>query len=663
MPISLLQRTIVISFLFAAGMHTPAYSQTQNSSIPVESFFKNSQLSNVTFSPDGKTIAMLAAGANDRLVLATMDSTKLQPSVLAKYEKTDVISFQWVNNNRLVFSVGDRGIGDGERYTGSGLFAINKDGSDFRQIIETKAGMSSDGSKFRVLNIRHGFLDTSHIKDSNDIYVTRNAGNRANPALTLLKVNTLTGYNEAIPSPSNATGFMIDKSGELRVTTTSKDNLTGVHYKDPKSGEWRKLIEYDSVKQGGFTPEFLSPDGQLYVLSNNGKDTASIYRYDLNENKIDSMPVISSEGFDFSGSFKFNRSQNKLLGISYESDAYGTVWLDQKFKDLQKTIDSYLPNTTNIISVAETDESKLTLVRAFSDVHPGSYLIFNNETKKFTPIGDVKPEINSKQMSYQDFVKVKARDGLEIPTYITIPKESSGKNLPAVIMVHGGPYVRGGHWGWNPQTQFLASRGYVVIEPDFRGSTGYGNKLFKAGWKQWGLAMQDDVTDVTKWAIDKGYIDAKRICIAGASYGGYATLMGLIKEPNLYQCGISWVGVTDINYLFDVSWSDTAGTAWAKYGMPSMIGDQEKDAAQLNATSPVKQAHRLTKPLILAYGAADVRVPLVHGEKFMKAAPADAQIEWITYAEEGHGWRTLKNNVDFWTRVEKFLNKHTAANK
>jgi dipeptidyl aminopeptidase/acylaminoacyl peptidase len=264
-------------------------------------------------------------------------------------------------------------------------------------------------------------------------------------------------------------------------------------------------------------------------------------------------------------------------------------------------------------------------------------------------------------MSYKDFVRIKVRDGMEIPAYITLPKNSSGKNLPMVVMVHGGPYVRGGHWEWNRETQFLASRGYAVLEPDFRGSTGYGTKLFRAGWKQWGLAMQDDVTDATKWAIAQGYADPQRICIAGASYGGYATLMGLIKEPDLYRCGISWVGVTDINYLFDVTWSDTSGSAWTRYGMPLMIGDQTKDAEQLKATSPVTQAHRLTKPLILAYGAADRRVPLVHGEQFKKAAPKDAKIEWITYPNEGHGWRTLKNNVDFWTRAEKFLNENTAV--
>ncbi|MFZ6863968.1 alpha/beta hydrolase family protein [Undibacterium sp. Ji67W] len=589
-----------------------------------------------------------------------METNNLIPKVIAHYEKTDVVFFHWVNNKRLVFGVGDRTLGDAEVQTGNGLFAVNKDGSEFRQLIETSAALSSDGSKFRVLNIRHHFSDVSHVENSDSIFVIRNAGTRKTPSATLIKLNTIDGLAEAIPGPANASNFMIDQSGELRIAITSKENLTNVQYRDPQSNQWRSLIEFDPTKESGFTPQLITPDGQLYVNATNGENNSGIYRFDLEKNRLDPTPLISTKDFDFSGNLVYSKKQDKLIGIRYESDAYGTLWLSPYMVELQKTIDAALPNTTNIVSVPSRGENSFALVHAFSDVNPGTYLLFNTKSKKFIPIGDTRPSIDSKAMSYKDFVRIKVRDGMEIPAYLTIPKNTSGKNLPMVVMVHGGPYVRGGHWNWNPETQFLASRGYVVLEPDFRGSTGYGSQLFKAGWKQWGLAMQDDITDATKWAIAQGYADPNRICIAGASYGGYATLMGLIKEPDLYRCGISWVGVTDINYLFDVTWSDTAGTAWSRYGMPAMVGDQVKDAEQFKATSPVVQAQRLKRPLILAYGAADVRVPVVHGERFLKAAPDTAKIEWITYAEEGHGWRKLKNNVDFWTRVEKFLQENTA---
>ncbi|WP_229445500.1 S9 family peptidase [Massilia sp. Leaf139] len=226
------------------------------------------------------------------------------------------------------------------------------------------------------------------------------------------------------------------------------------------------------------------------------------------------------------------------------------------------------------------------------------------------------------------------------------------------------PYVRGTTWGWDPETQFLASRGYAVLEPEYRGSTGYGAAHFKAGWKQWGLAMQDDIADGARWAVAQGYGDPKRICIAGASYGGYATLMGLVNDPDLYKCGVDWVGVTDINLMYDGHWSFLSDLSdqWKQYGMPDLIGDQVKDALQLRATSPIQQAARITAPLLLAYGSNDRRVPIYHGRKFLDTVkPHNKQVEWIEYEDEGHGWRLAKNRIDFWTRVEKFLDKHIGS--
>ena len=276
-------------------------------------------------------------------------------------------------------------------------------------------------------------------------------------------------------------------------------------------------------------------------------------------------------------------------------------------------------------------------------------------------VGHSYPKIDPRRMATQKDVRYKARDGLSIPAMLTLPQGGAHKNLPLVVLVHGGPYVRGTQWGWNPETQFLASRGYAVLEPEFRGSTGYGRKHFRAGWKQWGLAMQDDIADGAKWAIAEGYADPKRICIAGASYGGYATLMGLVNDPGLFKCGIDWLGVTDIKLLYSGHWwysSDMSNT-WKQYGFPDLIGDPVKDAAQFKATSPIEQAARITQPLLLAYGGADKRVPLNHGKEFYAAVKrTNPDVEWVVYDEEGHGWRVPKNRIDFWTRVEKFLDRN-----
>jgi dipeptidyl aminopeptidase/acylaminoacyl peptidase len=198
----------------------------------------------------------------------------------------------------------------------------------------------------------------------------------------------------------------------------------------------------------------------------------------------------------------------------------------------------------------------------------------------------------------------------------------------------------------------------MVIEPEFRGSEGYGFKLFRAGWKQWGLAMQDDVADAVQWAVKQGWVDGKRVCIAGASYGGYATLMGLVRNGDLYQCGVAWVAVTDISLMYSIYWSDTSEEA-KNYSMPLLIGDPVADAAQFKQTSPLEQAAKVNKPLLLAYGGADVRVPIKHGSEFRDAVGrTNKDVQWVVYPEEGHGWRMLETEVDFWTRVEKFLGRY-----
>lgn len=251
---------------------------------------------------------------------------------------------------------------------------------------------------------------------------------------------------------------------------------------------------------------------------------------------------------------------------------------------------------------------------------------------------------------------------MSIPALLTLPRGVDAKKLPLVVLAHGGPYVRGVDWEWNRERQFIASRGYAVLEPDFRGSEGHGWKLFSGGFKQWGLAMQDDLADGVAELVKRGIVDKDKVCIAGASYGGYAVVMGLIRHPEVYRCGVSWVGVTDIDLMYSVGWSDTADSDWARYGMPKRVGDPEKDRAQLDATSALRQAGRLKLPLLMAYGLEDVRVPYEHGRRLRDALkPHNPNVEYLEYGGEGHGWRLPPTNIDFWTRVEKFLARHIGS--
>jgi len=653
--------------LLLAALALASARHAQAAPPPVGSFFANPAFNGAMLSPNGRYLAAFIGAGDQRDGLAVVDLNDLSAHMVAQFNDTDIGQAHWVNNERLLFSTVDKSVGRRDVRFGPGLFVVERDGKRFRQLAKRNNPFFQSGDGGRELLPWHTFmLDQPGAQDSDEVYVTdadiRGAGILA--ASDLLRLNTRTGLTHAVEHPGVARGWLLDQHGQPRLVETLDGNTEAIHYLDPATGQWRTLASFNAYTggAGGFDPLAFGPDGTLYVTARAGHDRSALYRYDLVHNKLSAQPIVTLDGFDFRGHLIV--SNDRLLGVRVHGDAEGTVWFDAGMKALQKTVDAILPGTINLITPARRPETPWMLVQAYSDKQPLRTLVFNTETKRMSEVGSLAPLIKPAEMGSRELVHYTARDGLDIPAWLTLPPGGHDKNLPMVVLVHGGPFMRGGSWNWNADAQFLATRGYAVLEPEFRGSVGFGEAHFRAGWKQWGLKMQDDIADGTRWAIAQGTADARRVCIAGASYGGYATLMGLINDPELYQCGIDWVGVTDIDLLYDSGWryASDLPQGWKQYGMPALIGDRVKDAAQLQATSPLRQAARVTQPLLLAYGGADVRVPLNHGLKFYDAVKAgNPRVEWIEYPEEGHGWALPKNRIDFWTRVEKFLDKNIGA--
>nr|WP_315395270.1 S9 family peptidase [uncultured Duganella sp.] len=636
---------------------------------PIAAFFGNPEFSGALLSPSGNYLAVRLGAKDHRDVLAVVTLEDNSVKAVGNFSDADIGSFDWVNDERLVFTATDRTVGQGDAQYAPGMYAVNRDGGKFIQLVN-RAGQpfitSGNASAIRgheLLPWNTYLLGQKNGQDSDFVYVVKREMQAPGQLdhVELERLNTLTGRYTSFKRPGASVAWLLDNNGEPRLTTTIDKGVSTIYYRDPaRDEEWRKLIEFNTYTggKGTFSPLAFGPDGTLYVVSHAGKDKSAVYTFDLAAGKIADEPLVKLDGYDFSGRLIFGK--NKLLGVRHLTDALGTTWLDNDMKAVQAKIDEMLPSTVNIVTLPSKAASPWVLVESYSDRSPPLVVLYNTDTRKMALVGNSHPQIDPRRMAEQSLVHYKARDGLDIPAWLTLP-QGSGKNLPLVVLVHGGPYVRGGSWGWNPDAQFLASRGYAVLEPEYRGSTGFGGKHFRAGWKQWGLKMQDDIADGARWAIAQGTVDPKRICIAGASYGGYATLMGLINDPGLYKCGIDWAGVTDINLLYDGHWNFTSDLpdGWKHYGMPALIGDQVKDAEQLKATSPLLRAAEIKQPLLLAYGGADMRVPLPHGTKFYKAVKAgNPNVEWIEYPEEGHGWALPKNRIDFWSHVEQFLDKN-----
>ena len=652
--------------LLAVPMAEAVSSPAPAAPPPIASFFSNPAFNGAMLSPNGRYLAAFTGARDRRDGLAVVDLTTMEAAMVAQFRDTDIGQARWVNNERLLFSTVDRTQGRRDVRFAPGVFAVNRDGKQFRQLAKrNEQFIRAGGDRDDMLPWHTFMLDQDGPQTGDDVYVT-DAGIIAPGILVsqdLVRVNTRNGLSRPVDHPGTAQDWLLDHQGEPRLVETLDQNIQKIQYLDPVTGAWRVLASFNAytANKNSFSPLAFGPDGSLYVVANGGQDLSALYQYDLKNNKL-GQRLVTLDGFDFQGHLVI--SNDKLLGVRVDGDAEGSVWFDPGMQALQQKIDARLPGLVNLVTPPKRPETPWVLVESYSDRQPRRFLVFNTETGKMSEVGNVAPAIKASAMGTRDLVQYTARDGLTIPAWLTLPPGSKDKNLPMVVLVHGGPFMRGDNWNWNANAQFLASRGYAVLEPEFRGSTGHGNAHFMAGWKQWGLKMQDDIADGTRWAIAQGTADAKRICIAGASYGGYSTLMGLINDPDLYKCGINWIGVTDIDLMYDSGWrySSDMSAGWKQYGMPELVADQVKDAAQIQATSPLRRAAEIRQPLLLAYGGADVRVPLNHGIKFYDAVKkTNPNVEWVEYEEEGHGWALPKNRIDFWGRVEKFLDKQIGA--
>ncbi|MDQ6619790.1 MAG: S9 family peptidase [Pseudomonadota bacterium] len=614
----------------------------------VRKFFAHPDYSDVRLSPSGNYLGALVP-AQGRLRLAVVDLASRTSKIVAAMEGDDIAGFDWVNDDRLVFSVADLQEGLGVQ-TGGGLFAVNRDGSLFRELAPTvRKVMSTNRFVYRYtrpLSLLHDGGD--------DILVVSNETNARYP--DVYRLNTRSGRRTlvSVGKPGDVVQWVADRQGNVRAAVVQERGTRNrVFWRASGDGDWVEIGSY-AINESQMVPLDFDADGTLLVGSDIGRDTAAIYRYDAQKRALGEL-VVAHPQADLLTTLVHDVRTQRVVGVRYEADRAGEAWFDVDYARLQKGVDAALPDHFNRISKA----GSRVLIESFSDTDPGRYYLLDTEKNRLEPVAVRRKAIDPAEMPHRQPVRYKARDGLEIPAYLTLPPRGEAKNLPLVLLVHGGPWLRGGHWRWNPEAAYLATLGYAVLEADFRGSTGWGRKLHVAGWKQWGLAMQDDLNDGMDWLAAQGTIDPKRACIMGASYGGYAVMMGLARDPDRFRCGINYVGVTDINLMFDVTWSDFAGSDFIRYSAKEMIGDPDADRARLQNTSPLRNAAKIKSPVFMAYGGQDYRVPVIHGERMRDALAANGTaVEWVVYPEEGHGFMREANRFDFYRRVAQFLAKN-----
>lgn len=677
MPLALSPLLSLVTVALAVSQHgfadtattAPRKAQTA-ADISVDTFFRRAQYSSVALSPDGTKLAAVAP-LYERENLVVIDLKTNKPTIISSFKQTDVASFQWINNSRLYLTTANLAEATGSIVL-NGAYAINSDGTELRELIwpldrgtaraarRDSVNLSSEGALLTIL---------ARTSDESGDVIAYIRG-RTRDSVDAYRYNTLTGAAKLLTfdSPGQVTRWVVDRNLVPRIAVRLEDRTDPT--KPRVSTLWHRAGEGKPYEQigvasssdvpGGITPLAFDYDNKtLYVSSNVGLDKRAIFKYDIEGKKLGEK-LVAHPLIDLEGGLVFSRTKKALIGIRFSAETEQTEWFDEATSRNQQAMDRALPGAVNVVSYA-SDNERVALVRSHADTQPDTYYLYDTESQRLRLVARTRDWLPAPLMATRRFVKYKARDGMEIPAWVTVPRGSEGKQLPLVVHVHGGPWVRAYHgtaWGRWPDAQFFASRGYAVLEPEPRGSTGFGRRHYMAGMKQWGLAMQDDITDGAMHLVAEGQVDKNRMCLYGASYGGYATLQGLVKDPDLWRCGVAYVAVSDLE-LMQTAWSDLARSDFLETDFKRRVGDKDVDREQFQKTSPARNADKIKAPILLVMGGQDVRVPLVHGTTMRNALrSAGKEVDYVVYADEAHGFNKQENVVDFYTRVEKFFDKH-----
>jgi dipeptidyl aminopeptidase/acylaminoacyl peptidase len=638
-----------------------AQAQGAVAPIPVEAFFSPAKLQQATLSPSGRWLAALTAIPGRRIGFQMIDLDGKEPArFIEASPKDDVTWFRWVGDEWLVFQLKSPSNRSGQ-WLGRGLVAVKRDGTNSHLLIAREFEKEDPFTKRRYLEPDHTFLASGAPGTTEVIVGQWQWRNDEFSHITPKVLDIVTGGVRSMPDGApRADSWTFDARGRARVASFTEAGQTAVWWAD-KAGTWRQIVKAPSYEMP-FRPVAADGDDGLLVTTRAGSDGSfELRRFDFATGKPSTEKLLATPGFDTFDATVSDARDARLLGVRLTTDASLSIWFDPSMKAVQAKVDAKLPGTVNILQCRPCDGKSRVVVFAYSDQDPGNYLVYRPETDKWQLLGEVRPDIDPRRMLPREFHRTQARDGGDLPIWVTRPAASQApgaKPAPTVVLVHGGPWVRGADWRWNDEVQFLASRGYVVVEPEFRGSQGYGARHYRAGFKQWGLTMQDDVSDALGFAVAQGWADAKRACIMGASYGGYATLMGLVKDPDQYRCGVAFAAVSDPRFMYDFHWSDLSRDG-REFDLPVLLGDRVKDVARFIATSPLEQVARIKSPVLLAHGGMDRRVPIDNAQRMLAALRnAGKSVEWVEYKEEEHGFFFPENEFDYYRRVEAFLARH-----
>src|SRR5690349_18811630 len=634
---------LILSTLLLVTFAVPVWAQSPPI-IDRELLFGDPEIAGAQISPDGAFIAFLKPfkGTRNIWVKKTAEPfTNAKP--ITADTKRPISSYFWSRDGKYILFVQDKA-GD-ENYN---VYAVNPaDAPAAGQDVPAPRNLTD------VKGVR-AFIYSVPRSEPDAIYVGLNDRDAAWHDLYKVKIST--GERTLIrKNTERITAYYFDLKDQLRLATRSAENGdTEVLRVD--ADKFTKVYSCTVFEACG--PIRYHKDGErVYFQTNKGSDV-DLIRLELFNPTTGKEELVESDPLkhvDFANA-SFSEVSDDLIATSYDDERPRIYWKDKNFEADYKNLQKQLPGKEINFGSSTTDE-KLCIIYANADTDPGSTYLFDRTTKKLTLQYQSRDKLNRAYLASMKPVKYPSSDGLEIPAYLTLPKGVAAKNLPAVILPHGGPWARDS-WGYNAFAQFLANRGYAVLQPNFRGSTGYGKKFIDAGNKQWGDKMQDDVTWGAKYLIAQGIADPKKIGIMGGSYGGYATLAAVAFTPDVYAVGVSIVGPSNLITLLESIppyWEPIRKLFYERMGDPNT----PEGKAQLERQSPLNSAAKIKTPLLVVQGANDPRVNKRESDQIVIALrDRGFPVEYIVAPDEGHGFARPVNNMAMFAASEKFLAKY-----
>lgn len=633
---------LILSILFLVALAVPVWAQSPPL-IDRELFFGDPEIAGAQISPDGAFIAFIKPfkGMRNVWVKKTADPFTSAKPVTAD-TKRPIPGYFWSRDGKYILFVQDKA-GD-ENYN---VYAVNpaeapaagQDVPAARNLTEAK------GIRAAIYAVPRSEPDA--------IYIGLNDRDKAWHDLYKVKIST--GERTLIrKNTERITAYVFDLKDQLRLATRSAENGdTEVLRVD--ADKFTKVYSCNVFESCG--PVRYHKDGErVYFITNKGDvDLIRLVLFNPTTGKEDLVESDPLKRVDF-GNASFSEVSDELIATSYDDERERIYWKDKAFEADYKNLQKQLPGK-EINFGSSTKDEKLFIISANADTDPGSTYLYDRTTKKLTLQYQAREKLNRSYLAPMKAVKYPSSDGLEIPAYLTLPKGVEAKNLPAIIVPHGGPWYRDS-WGYNSFSQFLANRGYAVLQPNFRGSTGYGKKFIDAGNKQWGDKMQDDVTWGAKYLIAQGIADPKRVGVMGGSYGGYATLAAVAFTPDVFAAGVSIVGPSNLITLLESIppyWEPIRKLFYARMGDPST----PEGKAQLLRQSPLTAAEKIKTPLLVIQGANDPRVTKRESDQIVIALrDRGFPVEYLVAPDEGHGFARPENNMAMFASAEKFLAKY-----